>query len=32
MMLSGCFGLAQAFAAKYPEHGEEIERALSGQA
>jgi len=32
MMLSGCFGLAQAFAAKYPEHREEIERALSGQA
>jgi uncharacterized protein (DUF1786 family) len=32
MMLSGCFGLVQAFASKYPEHGEEIEQALSGQA
>jgi uncharacterized protein (DUF1786 family) len=30
MMLSGCFGLARAFAARYPEHREEIERALSG--
>lgn len=28
MMISGCFGLVQAFAAKYPEHGEEIEAAL----
>ena len=31
MMLSGCFGLVQAFAARYPEHREEIERALKGQ-
>ena len=31
MMLSGCFGLVQAFAAKYPEHCAEIERALKGQ-
>jgi uncharacterized protein (DUF1786 family) len=28
MMLSGCFGLVQAFAARYPEHREEIEAAL----
>jgi uncharacterized protein (DUF1786 family) len=32
MMLSGCFGLVQAFAARYPEHREEIERALTGEA
>jgi uncharacterized protein (DUF1786 family) len=31
MMLSGCFGLVQAFAARYPEHREEIARALKGQ-
>jgi uncharacterized protein (DUF1786 family) len=31
MMLSGCFGLVQAFAAKYPEHREEIEQALTGE-
>jgi uncharacterized protein (DUF1786 family) len=31
MMLSGCFGLVQAFAARYPEHREEIERALKEQ-
>jgi len=30
MMLSGCFGLVQAFAARHPEHRDEIERALSG--
>ncbi len=30
MMLSGCFGLVQAFAAKYPEHRGEIETALRG--
>jgi uncharacterized protein (DUF1786 family) len=29
MMISGCFGLLRAFAAKYPAHGEEIGRALS---
>ena len=28
MMISGCFGLLVAFAAKYPQHREEIERAL----
>jgi uncharacterized protein (DUF1786 family) len=28
MMISGCFGLLRAFAAKYPEHAGEIERAL----
>ena len=28
MMISGCFGLVRAFAARYPEHREEIERAL----
>jgi uncharacterized protein (DUF1786 family) len=30
MMISGCFGLVQAFAAKYPGHHEEIEAALGG--
>lgn len=29
MMISGCFGLLRAFAAKYPVHAEEIERALT---
>lgn len=29
MMVSGCFGLLRGFAAKYPEHGEEIEAALT---
>ena len=29
MMISGCFGLLRAFAAKYPAHAEEIGRALS---
>ena len=29
MMISGCFGLLRAFAAKYPQHAEEIDRALS---
>jgi uncharacterized protein (DUF1786 family) len=29
MMLSGCFGLVDAFAAKYPEHAEEIGAALA---
>jgi len=29
MMVSGCFGLIRAFAARYPEHAEEIEAALS---
>jgi uncharacterized protein (DUF1786 family) len=28
MMISGCFGLVQAFAAKHPQHREEIEAAL----
>lgn len=28
MMISGCFGLVRAFGARYPEHREEIERAL----
>ena len=28
MMISGCFGLVQAFGARYPEHREAIERAL----
>ncbi|HEY8490688.1 MAG TPA: DUF1786 family protein [Dehalococcoidia bacterium] len=28
MMISGCFGMVQAFAERYPEHREEIERAL----
>lgn len=28
MMLSGCFGLLRAFAARYPSSGEEIEAAL----
>jgi uncharacterized protein (DUF1786 family) len=28
MMLSGCFGLVQAFAAKHPQHRDEIEAAL----
>lgn len=31
MMISGCFGLVRAFAARYPEHREEIEAALAGQ-
>ena len=30
MMISGCFGLVQAFATKYPEHEEEIMTALAG--
>jgi uncharacterized protein (DUF1786 family) len=30
MMISGCFGLVRAFAARYPEHNDEIERALAG--
>ncbi len=29
MMISGCFGLVQAFAAKYPEHADEIAAALA---
>ncbi len=29
MMISGCFGLVQAFAFKHPEHREEIEAALA---
>ena len=29
MMISGCFGLVRAFGARYPEHREEIERALA---
>jgi uncharacterized protein (DUF1786 family) len=29
MMISGCFGLVQAFAAKYPQHRDEIEAALN---
>jgi uncharacterized protein (DUF1786 family) len=29
MMISGCFGLLRAFAAKYPQHTEEIDRVLS---
>lgn len=29
MMISGCFGLLRAFAAKYPAHAEEIDSALS---
>ncbi len=29
MMVSGCFGMVRAFARRYPEHAEEIERALS---
>jgi uncharacterized protein (DUF1786 family) len=29
MMISGCFGLVQAFAVKHPEHREEIEAALA---
>jgi uncharacterized protein (DUF1786 family) len=29
MMISGCFGLLRAFASKYPEHADEIERALA---
>jgi hypothetical protein len=29
MMLSGCFGMVRAFAYRYPEHAEAIERALS---
>ena len=30
MMISGCFGLVRAFAARYPERHDEIERALAG--
>jgi uncharacterized protein (DUF1786 family) len=30
MMISGCFGMVAAFAYRYPEHAEEIERALAG--
>jgi uncharacterized protein (DUF1786 family) len=30
MMVSGCFGLLRGFAARYPRHREEIERALAG--
>jgi uncharacterized protein (DUF1786 family) len=29
MMISGCFGLVQAFAAKFPEHADEIRAALA---
>ncbi len=29
MMIGGCFGLVLAFAARYPERREEIERALA---
>ena len=29
MMISGCFGLVLAFATRYPQHREEIERALA---
>ena len=29
MMISGCFGLLQAFAARYPEHADEIAAALA---
>ena len=29
VMISGCFGLVQAFAVKYPQHREEIEAALA---
>ena len=29
MMISGCFGLVRAFGVRYPEHREEIERALA---
>ena len=29
MMISGCFGMVQAFAYRHPEHGEEIDRALA---
>jgi uncharacterized protein (DUF1786 family) len=32
MMIGGCFGLVLAFATRYPEHREEIERALAGEA
>jgi uncharacterized protein (DUF1786 family) len=32
MMLSGCFGMVRAFAHRYPEHADEIERALAGRA
>src|SRR3990170_975235 len=32
MMISGCFGLVRAFAARYPERREEIERALGAGA
>jgi uncharacterized protein (DUF1786 family) len=31
MMISGCFGLVQAFGARYPEHGGAIARALGGE-
>jgi uncharacterized protein (DUF1786 family) len=30
MMISGCFGMLQAFAYRFPQHRDEIERALSG--
>jgi hypothetical protein len=29
MMISGCFGLLQAFGEKYPQHRDEIAAALS---
>ena len=29
MMISGCFGMVEAFAVKHPEHREEIEAALA---
>jgi uncharacterized protein (DUF1786 family) len=32
MMISGCFGLVQAFGAKYPEHRDEIDAALTSSA
>jgi len=32
MMIGGCFGLVLAFATRYPEHREEIERTLAGEA
>jgi hypothetical protein len=28
MMISGCFGLVQAFGGRYPQHAEPIDRAL----
>lgn len=30
MMLSGCFGMVRAFGHRFPDHGDEIEHALSG--